>query len=53
LPVYIFNYAVSADAEWNRQAWAAALVLLVAVMILNFGIRLVTGRRVVSAGRAD
>jgi len=53
LPVYIFNYAVSADAEWNRQAWAAALVLLVAVMILNFGIRLVTGKRLVSASRAD
>jgi phosphate transport system permease protein len=44
LPVYIFNYAVSPYKDWHRQAWAAALVLLVAVMILNFGIRAVTGK---------
>lgn len=42
LPVYIFNYAVSPYKDWHRQAWAAALVLLLAVMILNFGIRAVT-----------
>ena len=44
LPVYIFNYAVSPYKEWHRQAWAAALVLMTAVMLLNFGIRMITGR---------
>jgi phosphate transport system permease protein len=53
LPVYIFSYAVSPYADWHRQAWAAALVLLVGVMLLNFGIRWATGQRVVSAARAD
>ena len=53
LPVYVFNYAVSPYPDWHRQAWAAALVLLVGVMLLNFGIRWATGQRVVSAARAD
>jgi phosphate transport system permease protein len=49
LPVYIFNYAVSPYADWHRQAWAAALVLLAGVMFLNFGIRVLTGKRLVRA----
>jgi phosphate transport system permease protein len=49
LPVYIFTYAVSPYADWHRQAWAAALVLLVGVMLLNFGIRVLTGKRLVRA----
>ena len=53
LPVYIFNYAVSPYADWHRQAWAAALVLMVGVMFLNFGIRFLTGRRVLLASRAE
>jgi phosphate transport system permease protein len=53
LPVYVFNYAVSPYPDWHRQAWAAALVLLAGVMLLNFGIRWATGQRVVSAARAD
>jgi phosphate transport system permease protein len=53
LPVFIFNYAVSPYEDWHRQAWAAALVLLVVVMVLNVGVRLVTGRRLVQASRAD
>jgi len=53
LPVYIFTYAVSPYDDWHRQAWAAALVLLVVVMVLNFGIRLATGKRVLQASRAD
>jgi phosphate transport system permease protein len=52
LPVYIFNYAVSPYEDWHRQAWAAALVLVVAVMTLNFGVRLLAGKRVVLAGQA-
>ena len=53
LPVYIFTYAVSPYDDWHRQAWAAALVLLVVVMLLNFGIRVATGKRVIQASRAD
>lgn len=53
LPMYIYKYSMSGFPEWERQAWAAALVLLTLVMLLNVGIRLVTGRRVVSAGRAE
>ena len=53
LPLYIYLYASSADEDWHRQAWAAALVLLTAVMLLNFGIRFLTGKRVLLASRAD
>jgi phosphate transport system permease protein len=53
IPYFIFNYAKSPYPEWHRQAWAAALVLLVLVMLLNFGIRFLTGKRVVLASRAD
>jgi phosphate ABC transporter permease protein PstC/phosphate ABC transporter permease subunit PstA len=53
LPPFIFKYATGPSANWNRQAWAGAFVLMVAVLVLNFGIRLVTGKRVVQAARAD
>jgi phosphate transport system permease protein len=53
LPVTIFRYATSPFGDLNRQAWAAAFVLLTVVMLLNFGIRFLTGRRVVMATRAD
>ena len=46
LPVYIFTYAVSPYDDWHRQAWAAALVLLAVVMFLNFGVRMLAGKRV-------
>jgi phosphate transport system permease protein len=53
VPVLIYTYAVSPYPNWHRQAWAAALVLLVGVMLLNFGVRILTGKRVVLASRAD
>ncbi|MCI0463935.1 MAG: phosphate ABC transporter permease PstA [Gemmataceae bacterium] len=53
VPAFIFAYATSPYPDWHRQAWAAALVLLVVIMLLNFGVRFLTGRRVVSASRAD
>jgi phosphate transport system permease protein len=53
LPYYIFVYSRMSYPDLQRQAWAAALVLLTVVMALNVGIRLVTGRRVVLASRAD
>jgi phosphate transport system permease protein len=53
LPLYIYRYSMSGDAEWEKQAWAGALVLLAFIMLLNVGIRFLTGRRVVLASRAD
>ena len=46
LPVNIYNYAVSPYEEWHRQAWAAALVLLLLVLLLNVSARLLVRQRV-------
>jgi phosphate transport system permease protein len=46
LPVSIYAYAVSPYAEWHRQAWAAALVLLLLVLALNVLARLLVRHRV-------
>ncbi len=53
LPLYIYQYSMSPDDNQVRLAWSAALVLLAFVMILNVGIRLLTGKRVVLASRAE
>lgn len=53
LPLYIYQYSMSGDPLYEKQAWAAALVLLAFVMLLNVGIRLLTGKREVLASRAD
>jgi phosphate transport system permease protein len=53
LPLYIYRYSMSGYKPFEDQAWAAALVLLAFVMALNVGIRLLTGKRVVLASRAD
>ena len=53
LPGYIYEYSKSADVEQQRQAWAAALVLLMVVMFLNIVIRILAGRRIIAASRAD
>jgi phosphate transport system permease protein len=45
LPVMIYTYALSPYEDWLRQAWAAALVLLVLVLGANLGARLLLGRR--------
>ncbi|MBI5507317.1 MAG: phosphate ABC transporter permease PstA [Deltaproteobacteria bacterium] len=45
LPVQIFTYAVSPYEEWHRQAWAAALVLVVLVLLMNAGARVLTRAR--------
>ena len=42
LPLQIFTYAISPYPDENRQAWAAALVLLLLVLALNVGLRFVT-----------
>ncbi len=45
LPVQIYTYAVSPYDEWHRQAWAAALVLVSLVLVLNVAARLLTYSR--------
>lgn len=46
LQVQIFTYTMSPYDDWHAQAWAAALVLVALVFVLN-----VAARRVVRAGR--
>jgi phosphate transport system permease protein len=53
LPYYIYDYARSPDPLQRSQAWAGALVLLVLVMTLNYGVRFIAGPRVVQAARSE
>ncbi|HXW82830.1 MAG TPA: ABC transporter permease subunit, partial [Candidatus Binataceae bacterium] len=43
LTVQVYTYAISPFADWQRQAWAGALVLTIIVLTLNLGVRWVTG----------
>ncbi|MGZ3655612.1 MAG: phosphate ABC transporter permease PstA [Bdellovibrionota bacterium] len=45
LPVMIYTYAISPFDDWHAQAWAAALVLVLFVLLLNITTRLILGRR--------
>ncbi|MBS1841642.1 MAG: phosphate ABC transporter permease PstA [Acidobacteria bacterium] len=44
LPVMIFNYAISPYDDWHRQAWAAGLVLLALILIVNIVARSILSR---------
>ena len=44
LPVMIFTYAVSPYEDWHRQAWAAGLVLLALILIINILARTILSR---------
>ncbi|HWY05812.1 MAG TPA: phosphate ABC transporter permease PstA [Candidatus Acidoferrales bacterium] len=44
LPVMIYTYAVSPYDDWHRQAWAAGLVLLGLVLIINILARTILSR---------
>ena len=39
LPLMIFRYGISPYDDWHRQAWAAGLVLLALVLLVNIGAR--------------
>jgi phosphate transport system permease protein len=45
LTVFIYDYSKAPFDDWNRQAWAAALVLIVLIMIINITFRLVTRKK--------
>ncbi len=49
LPVQIYSYSISPFEEWHQQAWAAALLLVGFVFVLNLLTRLVLRRQ--PAGR--
>lgn len=46
LPVMIFTYAISPYEDWHRQAWAAGLVLLGLILIVNIIARAILARGV-------
>ena len=46
LPVQIYTYAVSPYDEWHQKAWAAALVLVTMVLLLNVSARFLVRHRV-------
>jgi phosphate transport system permease protein len=52
ITVQLYNYAIAPYDDWHRQAWAAALVLMTMVLVLNIAARLV-GRRQISARRSS
>jgi phosphate transport system permease protein len=39
LPLQIFSYAIAPYDDWNRQAWAGALVLVALTFLLSTGVR--------------
>ena len=43
LTVQVYTYAISPFADWQRQAWAGALVLTGIILALELGVRWVTG----------
>jgi phosphate transport system permease protein len=53
LPYYVYDYATKPGEAQKNLAWAGAFVLVVVVVLLNVGTRLVAGKRVVAAARAD
>lgn len=46
LPVQIYTYAVSPYEEWHEQAWAASLVLVTLVLVMNVAARALVKNRV-------
>ena len=45
LTVFIYDYAKAPFADWNRQAWAAAFVLIALIFIISLVFRMVTRRQ--------
>jgi len=44
LPVMIYTYAVAPYEDWHRQAWAAGLVLLGLILVINIVARTILSR---------
>jgi len=52
MPLQIYAYALSADSEWHRLAWAGALVLIAVVFVISVASRVATRARF-SGGAGD
>ncbi|MBA3321982.1 MAG: phosphate ABC transporter permease PstA [Pyrinomonadaceae bacterium] len=46
LTVQIYNYSISPYDEWHAQAWAATLVLMTLILVINIAVRFFTRKRV-------
>ena len=44
LPVMIYTYAIAPYEDWHRQAWAAGLVLLALILVINIFARAILSR---------
>jgi phosphate transport system permease protein len=44
LPLQIYRYALSPYSDWQKQAWAAAFLLVILVLGINIVVRLVSNR---------
>jgi phosphate transport system permease protein len=45
LTVQIYNYAISPYDEWHAQAWAATLVLMTLILVINITVRFFTRQK--------
>jgi len=45
LTVQIYNYAISPYPEWHAQAWAATLVLMTLILLINIVVRYLTRQK--------
>jgi phosphate transport system permease protein len=45
LTVQIYNYAISPYDEWHAQAWAATLVLMTLILVINIVVRFFTRQK--------
>jgi len=45
LPLQIYRYALSPYSDWQKQAWAAAFLLVILVLGINIVVRLVSSRK--------
>lgn len=45
LPVMIFQYAIAPYEDWHQQAWSAAFVLLLLVLLINVSARMILAQR--------
>lgn len=45
LPVQIYTYAISPYEEWQAQAWAGALVLILFIFTMNIFVRIIFNRK--------
>ena len=45
LTVQIYNYAISPYDEWHAQAWAATLILMTLILVINITVRFFTRQK--------